>query len=565
MINVIVLDPKLDYCDLSARYGDHWVQLHADSTLKLALQNPTVVSPHIWINQIATLFCARAGLIASAVTMAGIMRRLLPVLNPKPTRQLLFPDFRMLAEVAESLPKTIFATKSAYTESLVQMLNGAAQAAGPLFENFNGLDVQRDIFGEGRHLVITMPGLEPPWLAHFIRDLLIWQVLVSRVRTAHRVDALEVLFVLDEADEFVAREADAVYPQGYMSPVQKALRLGREFGVGVCIGVGALGPVSQHVLNNASNHLLLFKMTDTACCTAAARTLQLGRGADAIIPVLEPGQCLARTPAWPHAVLTRIDYVPPDRGGLPETQPNPHIPSRPLAEMPEVLAALEELMQEHKKAKQRRAKLETATMRGEAQKLLELAADHQYFPVARLWELMGTPAPAAQKRVREQLTVGEYACFVDLRIGRKTLALMELRDAGWELLHREPARLRGRGDLPHRTISHWICEVGRKRGYEVHIEWVVPGTTHATDAAWFVDGGYEVFEVIVTCERNIVDHVRASLLTELSPVKRVTIVAPVADTLKSVEKRLRRWAEFESVQDRVGFLPAGHIEKELFP
>lgn len=302
-IIVICLDQKNDYTDLFTILGQDCAQFDVHGDLRVGLQHPAGLPVNVWVNHISTLFAARAGLIASSVTLADLMNWLVGVMNPRPSDRILYPDFQLLLDVAERLPKLAAASKGIYQEALVQMLRAVVLAMGSLFSTFNGLDVERDLINKGRSAVICMANLEPPWLSHFFVDLIISQVLIGRVHRGHRVDKLEVLLVLDEADDAASRASEAAFPQGYMSPLARVLRQGREFGIGVVLGLGSLGPVSEHILNSATYHFL-FQMSDAKCRRAAADTLQLPAGADALIPKMPPGVCLSRSPAWPDGFMT---------------------------------------------------------------------------------------------------------------------------------------------------------------------------------------------------------------------------------------------------------------------
>ncbi|MBU0717631.1 MAG: DUF87 domain-containing protein, partial [Planctomycetes bacterium] len=103
-IIVIILDRKLDYADLPEIFGPGWVHYDAHGALRIGLQTPLGVPPDVWIGQLATIFCARSGLIASWATMVNMIRWAIAVMNPKPDDRLLFPDFQLLLDLAEYLP-----------------------------------------------------------------------------------------------------------------------------------------------------------------------------------------------------------------------------------------------------------------------------------------------------------------------------------------------------------------------------------------------------------------------------------------------------------------------------
>ena len=406
-----------------------------------------------------------------------------------------------------------------------------------------------------------MPNLEPPWLSHFIVELIVSQVLFGRVHRGHRMDQPEVILVLDEGDDDVSRASEAAYPQGRLSPLSRILRQGREFGIGVFVGVGALDPVSLHILNSMTHHFI-FKMSDAASRVAAASALDLPNGADGLIPVLDPGECLVRTPSWPHAVLGKIDFVAPCRGVEPQYVANLHVPAQRLQDMPAALEAADKLIAEHRKGQQRRAQQQHAGLRPLARKLLHIASLNPYWPVARLYELMGKPAPAIQKAIRAELNDQEYAAFELVRLGKRNVLLIELLGPAWALLGVPPVKLQGRGTLAHRTFAAWIAMVGERRAYEAKREWIVPGTSHPADVAWKVGESWEVFVVVVTCEKNLADHFKAIFVQSQCSIAKATVVAAQKGKLGGLKSQIASCSEFTG---QIEYLPVEVFEQELWP
>ncbi len=145
----IVFDRKGDWADASALFGSNWVHVDAHGDFRLGLQPPLGVPARAWINQLATMFCARSGLMFSWVTFANMARWLAAAMNPEPTERLVFPDFQLILDLATHLPKTAFAEKPAYLEALCQALHAVTLASGDLFRCFSGLDVERDLISQG--------------------------------------------------------------------------------------------------------------------------------------------------------------------------------------------------------------------------------------------------------------------------------------------------------------------------------------------------------------------------------------------------------------------------------
>jgi hypothetical protein len=565
-IVVLILDYKgTSFSDFQLLFGNHWRHYDVHGALRLALQPPSGVSVPIWINHIATSFCARAGLIAGWVTLANLMRWLVSVMNRQPAEQLVFPDFQLLLEVAYALPKKAFAEKTQYLESLIQYLEGVTQASGDLFRAFNGLDLERDLISKGLSAVISIPSLSPPWLNQFVAELFVLQLLLGRTARQQRGDDPEVLLVLDDCDSIVSRDNERLFPTD-MPAIVKGLRLLRGYRVGIGLGVGALSPVSEQVLNSVAYHFV-FRNPHDNCANAAKRTLGLPPGSQTLIQALEPGECVVRLPGpWSHAMLGKIDYVPPCQGIQPQYDSNQHVPARHLKDLPELLEAIDQFSAAHNKAAERRARTEHGKLHAVARRLLAAAAEHPYWPVMALYRLIGAPSFEAQKTIRKQLTEGGYATFVDVRIGRRNLALIELKDAAWSLLGDPPISLRGGGELPHRCYANWLAFLGRHRGHEAVVEWTVPGTTHRVDTAWRVSANeWEVFEVVDTCDDNLQSHLRTIFLAPGSPVTTATIVAAQKRTLEGLKPQIVSHPEFRLVQDRIRYLPVEAVLKELWP
>jgi len=424
------------------------------------------------------------------------------------------------------------------------------------------LDLERDVIEQHRSVVISMPNLWPSWLRQFMTDLLVYQVLLGRIHRAQRTDRCDVLFVIDEADADVSRKAEAAFPDG-MSPISQCMRMGREFGIGVCLGLGSLGPVSRHVLSAADYHFI-FKLTDAESIAEAARTLLLPPDAEAILPGLEPGECLVRQAGrWAHAMLGRINAVLPCRDAQPVYDTLSFVPDKRLSEMPELRNDIESLLAQQR-ARSKGDELPVhAALRAGARKLLYAASQHPYVPVARLFEMIGKPRFKVQEAICKELKDAEYACFQAIRVGSRNALLIELTDKAWSLLGEPPIPKQGRGKLDHRTISQWLMMVGNKRGHRTECEWIAPGTGHPVDVAWEVNGSWEVFEVVVTSFENIANSVNACL-SGTRAIAKVTVVALLKGPLKVIQDRLTQELH-PSVLGKVRYETVDRYLKELWP
>jgi len=559
-ISIVIFDRKGgDYADLPHMLGPDWLHLSANDGLRLGLNGPEGTPPNVWANIVSTLFCARAGLIMAWVSLANMIRFLLAAMNPRPQGELLWPDPQTLLDLATSTPLTSFAAKPDYGKSLIQALEGAVQASGDLFRSFSGLEVERHIIAPGKSVVIEMANLSPPWLRQFFVDLVIAQILFGRIHRHQRTDTTEVLIVLDEADQDVSRKSEAAFPDG-LSPLGALLKQGREFGLACSLGLSVLGNASRFILSNAQYHMI-FNLSDAESVVEAKRTLLLPPGAEQQLPSLKPGEAFFREAqgAWHHPMWVKVDPVEPCRLPPPDHYDTvPFISSQRLDDMPHVKEAIKKLVAQRLN---RESRVKAMKLSGKARELLDAASLHPFFPVARLFEQIGKPSPNAQDAICKSLE-GKLAAFDDLRIGRRNARLIELTDEGWRFLGKAPPRRKLRGGIAHTHISQWLAMVGRKRGYKIQTEWIVPDTNHPTDAVWRVDGQYHVFEVIVSAQGNLTSHLEACLLVSKA-VATVTIVAPLKSTLTRLEKSLD--PRFDPVRDRVAFESAEAFVQELWP
>ena len=243
---------------------------------------------------------------------------------------------------------------------------------------------------------------------------------------------------------------------------------------------------------------------------------------------------------------------------------HPYIPAKSLAEMPELLTALGSLSAQGKRTRVKQVRAGNVGLPQLARRLLMAASLFLYHPVARLWEKIGTPSPAIQAAIRDELESRELCKFSELRIGRRNTLLLWITKTGWQLLDTDGPRKTGLGSHPHVTLSQWLRMVGEKRGYKAKTEWVVPGTNHPCDAAWLINGKWHALEVVVACESNLASHVRACFVKS-DAVASLTIVAPLKRALQRLRNGLEANPEVAPFLDRIRFQVLEPYMEELWP
>lgn len=556
-----------DYTNLT-NLGPEWVRLVANDGLRVGMNGPSSVPPSAWINQVSTIFAARSGLIAAATSFNALLRWLLPILNPDPGPTLRWPSFRLLAEVTNRLPDEAVSAKAPYTQSLRQALEAVVQASD-VFDTFNGLDLERDIIAARRHAVIDLSTLAPPVARLIVTDLLLSQLLLGRAHAHHAVDTTEVSVYMDESDADLAQVNESRFADG-MSPLGQSLKQGREFGLRFALSASFLGGASQLILNNIQDHLV-FNLSDETSIAEARRTLLLHPSAAAILPGLRPGECVVRQAqaAYPHAMLGKIDPLPPYRGGGGRVDHHAFLPTLGLDALSDVQEAVKERQATFLRSRRRQKQAGRVEINKDARHLLSLAELYPGTPVARLWEKRDKPPAAAQQiAVRKALEAEpKLANFEEVRVGKRNLLLIEVTKAGAELLGAVYRPLPGRGGLAHRTYAAWLMIRAQQRQITARRELVVPSTNHPVDVAYEVSpGGWHAFEIIGSDSGvdTILPHLHACLL-ESTAISHVTIVVPLKKTQEAILQLISADPRLAGVRARIDFLSVVQLHDELWP
>jgi len=564
-VSFIVFDVKGgDFFDL-AEESDECVIYHYEKTLRVGLQPQTGVPPNVQINEIAQVLANRLGLVVSATCLASIMRFCVSALNSVPTGlPTLYPTPELILDVAKHAPLTLFATKPDYGKTLIQKLEALVQETGPMFQTFSGLDVDRDIVGQGKCAIVDVCGLGPTRAIPM--EILATQALVGRQWHFVRRDSVDLVFAGDEGDEDADSRNDAASPR--IGPLPRLYKQGREAGLAGILSLSALGPTARQI-RAAAAHIFNFSVSDADSLYEARKSLVLRDGSEMILPGLRPGECLYRGPNWPHAALGAVDYLSPSRVPRPDQYDvHPFVPSKRLHELPPVIEALDRLIARHRSSNLSKSKKESkgtkASLSENARNLMTLWAVHPFTPVVRLWDELGKPSPSVQRNVRRELTNLKLCRFAEVRAGQRNMLFMELQQQGWSLLDRTPPKVVGKGRTVHRHMCHFAKWMEERRGNKAILEWPVPGTSHPTDVGVRKDGAWHAYEIADTCTSNLPDHLRACFI-DSSEVATVTIVAPQKAMLKRIEQMLDPCLDLMPFRSRTVYLPLEDIIRELWP
>jgi|GEM_PF-1167414 len=566
-VSFVVLDQKGgDFADLPEQLGNDWLSLSIGKGLQIGFNGPATVPTDHWSYFVAEAFCARFGLQFSFTTLLRLFKWLLPVLaQTLGTTKVLYPDAQLLLDILYPTPYATFSAKPQYLQSLIQILEQFVFGSFGATATFRGWDVVGDLIERGQSCVIDLSPLRPE-VKRFIVDLIVGAIYLDRLMRGYKTDQTDVILVIDEADELISQaHSDAVFPGG-SSPITLVGKQGRELGIEINLSASRIADASELLMSNVHTPIV-FNQASAACRRTAARTLMLEPKAEGILSALLPGQAVLRMPAtgWPHAFLGQ--FAPEQTRRAQPVRPYDTVdsmPARRLAELPQVEAALKNKIDQVKGATLRQARTAKRSLPDYARKLLTLSLEQPSTPVARLHDQLGRPSADTQRQVREELTARKLAQFSDVRLGQRTMALMEATQAGAELVEQPHRPLPGRGGLDHRTIQAWIIAVGAQRGYQSAIEWIVPETRHPTDACWITDAHTHVFEVICSAKSNVADHLQAALLAN-GYVDQVTLVTTQKKMHARLQQTLTLDRALDAVRDRYDFDIALNYYGALWP
>lgn len=564
----VVIDPKVDYADIPGQLGDNWQHVNVlDEGFRISLAPPRGTRyVNAWIHQVAEILAARLHLIASMPCLANMLRFLVPLLNPHPTDELLFPDPSLLLEVARDVPLECFAAKPDWGKTLIGALEGLSVAGGHALCAFRGLDIQ-DLIGAGKSLVIQTANLKPAALRSIIMELIVAQKRFAGLEQQQKTTRTRLVLTVDEADVELSENSDRAYPDE-ISLLAEFLKQGREIGCTAILGVTSMEGLSHYVLANIGCYAI-FNQPRPLSRALAAKTLAVPPAAEVMLRSLGRGECvvLSTPSAFPHPLLILTDNIAPNR--TPKQTPYDQlafVPSRPLRELPTVQRALARIAAQFRNARRQQKQAAEAKIADDAHALLMLIVLRPAVPIVQLAKELGKKlAPAKQEAICQQLADANYAEFEDDRVGKRNLLLAEAREAGAQRVGKEYVAIPGRGGRRHRTYAAWLMMLADKKGIRARRELVIGG--HPVDVAYEEEAGrWHAFEVIADesgC-KNIADHLRSCLVAS-DRVSRVTIVVPLLELQRQAAAVIDADLTLAPVRDRIDFLTLSSVYEELWP
>lgn len=188
------------------------VVLSTRTTLRVSLEPPKGVPSTIWNNELSQMVARRGGLKQGSITIAEMADFLVRAINEPPSEDgRLYPTFENLYELSTMAPRGVFESKESYQQSVNQVLRQLARGTGDLFRVARGgLDLEKDIIANHKHLIIDARGLSPKWVRALTSDILLKRLLLGRQLIGKPSNG-RCMILWDEAQEDVSRRAEEQY------------------------------------------------------------------------------------------------------------------------------------------------------------------------------------------------------------------------------------------------------------------------------------------------------------------------------------------------------------------
>lgn len=563
---IIFLDSKRDAPNPEKLFGDDAVHfsVHHPDKWRAGLNGPPGVP---WAGHVSMVLASRMQLIFSRGCLRTEYNWILPILNPHPTpgQPLIAPSVRLLRDVLANSPPYCWGEKAEYVNTLTQALSTLLVDGEGLLDAENGFDANA-VIAQGKHCVIDIANLEPPYLRYIICDLIILQILLYRIHHHLKTKRTEVCITWDEGDMFALPSAQAVYPQS-LSPITLLARLAREYGLQICLSVSALQNVAPYLLSGAECTIAM-GCVDPMSISCAQSALGLERGTERMLLRLRPGQAIVRladTP-YPYPFLGQVHYIEPDHSA--KGRPYDAIPwtkARGLDELPEVQQALEERIRQFSKARMRRTNAAAVVLTKIERALLDYMSLREYEPLSVVFSCMGDVPAGTQTKVVAKLVRKKLIEADTVRLSKSAVRFGAITAQGWQYLGKMSRLPPLRGGIVHTSLCYGKRRLDRKNGCEESFcEHRLAGCTGFGDVVSFRNGACHVTEVVVDCVTNIVEHARDCFLRSTTPVATLTIVTLLKSEHERIREILRSASDLAAHLDRIAFTTAEEILKGLY-
>lgn len=549
-VATLVFDVKGDYTCIAAMRHPA-VRVHKlREEVPLCLFRPPVGVPlDAWLASVATYFCEYRGLKKSRHLFLDAARRLCKHfgVDQDPTKP--WPSLFNVLDYLRQLRGPKFGKEAEYRYSLINELQGLLEDTGTVFDTCDGIDVDQHMLAPGGATVLQMETLPAP-AQQMIISLTVERIIAKRVAANVHNPGLEVLIVLDEAQQILSRKADWEASNG-IAPLASQLLRAREAGIGFIVVPHLLPDTSRAVLAAAKSMLVVGGLSDTASIDIAAQMMNLSPRAKTMIPRLGCGQALVREVgqgAYTDAFLVDVDppvlakdaiseagrqrLMAPKLAGLPRTT------SKPLTNYPSIMAELHTPWTAPAPAASQTSTVPSVTQ--EMSDLLFDAARHKGDWMVERRARLNIRDYKILQGLAQALEAQGLVRQHTIRLGRTTYALLEVTDHGWRILGQtKPVGYIGHGSLVHTVLISRVARyLASKTWANVQTEFPVGPTGHAVDVYGRSPAGLVTAFEITLSTSNVVSNALRTLAPP-SPVQELIFLCPVQKECLQVEALLR--------------------------
>ena len=559
--SILVFCFKGDFLHIPETLGNvMWSLYSIHDGFKLGLNPPgIVIDPIPWINQLTKILRSEFKLEFSESVLSQAINILLKCLNPDGIYRL-WPSIRQIHDFLDYIPDTTIAKKAQYVQSLKNQLEFLLANANGVFDVMRGFDVLEHLIIPGKCAVIDL-GNAHPVDAKIQVNLILSQLMYLVSMNRLTIDGTAFVVAIDEGDFLSSEEAGKRYPEGY-NVLGQLMKQGREYGIMICLGETDIGNSSEIINSNAGDHYF-FNQSNANSIITAARTINEPHATKLLMSQIE-GECIAKQSQspYPFGMLAKIDYIPANREVRPkEFDRHPSIPEAAITDLPEVMKGAKDLVEKASLAKMQTSQRK-AGLPANARKLLDLSSCQKIItPTSKLWHLIGNLSPTQKTSIMKKLEDKDLVKFTKIRTGKMWLFLPEITDKGWEFLNKPKYSAGGGGDIIHQFMIQVIHTIGINCGYESYMEHKVsPG--NIADVYRIQDGTKVAYEMINTCEKNIIEKLQKYFPESVDEVRLVTLQK---SEHKKLEKKIDSVESLKPFSDRIKYESLEPYVKELWP
>lgn len=552
-IAILIFDVKGDF-NCIASLTDPNIRVHRlreEVPLRL-IRPPVGLELSSWLARLATYICEYRGLKKSRHLLLDRLTRLCAHfgVDQDPTRP--WPSLFNVFDYLSGMKGSQWGKDAEYKASLVNEMKGLLEDSGRVFDTCDGIDVDGHFLAPGGITVLRMETLPAP-AQQVLISLVVDRIIAARAaRNLHNVP-LEVLIVMDEAQQVLSRRADFESSNG-IAPLAMQLLRGRESGVGFIVAPHLLQEISQAVLSAAKTMFLVGGLSDSMSIEIAAQMMNLPQKARTMIPRLGRGQALVREIGlgnYTDAFLVNLDPPPiakdaidePTRERLmtPKLAGLPTTPSKSLTDYPAIMAELNTSSAKRPSATPAGGTAAAAPLAQEEEELLLDCTRYRDDWMKERRTRLNIRDYKVLVRMAQSLEAQGLVKLHDVRLGRTTYSLVEVTDPGWQILGKiRPPHYIGHGSLVHTVlISRVARHLTAKKWTRVQTEFPVGGTGHPVDVFAFSAAGVATAFEITLSHSNVVSNA-VRTLTPGSVVTALVFLCPVQDDCRKVEAILRQ-------------------------